>query len=592
MSLFRVLKKFGTILSKHQKFRVFELIILMIIGGFLEMASVSLVFPLMSAVTNADDTLNSKYIKFVCSLIGINDSKTMVLFLALFLALIYLLKNAFLLFEYNCQYRFVYNNMFFMKKQLLYSFVNRPYEFFLHSSTGELMRIINTDTTQTFALLTTVLNMLTETVVSLCLIVTTFVIAPLITLIMAGVLLILLTLIQLFIKPILTKAGNEYKSSLAGENKWLLQTLEGIKEIKTSREEEYFEDNYDKYGKVEINCARKNVLLQVVPRFLIEAVCMSSMLIAVGVLIYIGWNPKDLLPMLSAVAMAAVRLLPSVNRIAVAFSSISFQEPMLDSLLESLNSMNFNGKESFLNANKEDDALLAGEKSKKRISAIKDTISVNDVVYSYPNSKETVLNMASLKVEKGTSVGIVGDSGSGKTTLVDVMLGLLKPSRGEVSIDGIDIQDDASGWLGQIGYIPQTIFMIDDTIRENVIFGYPREGYSDELVWKALDEASLGDFVRSLPEGLDTKIGERGVRISGGQRQRIGIARALYREPDILFFDEATSALDNSTESAIMESINSLKGTKTMVIIAHRLTTIEACDHVYRVADGKIEKER
>lgn len=592
MSLFRVLKKFGAILSKHQKFRIFELIVLMIIGGFLEMASVSLIFPLMSAVTNADDTLNSKYVKSVCSLLGINDSKTMVLFLALFLAVIYLLKNAFLLFEYNCQYRFVYNNMFFMKKQLLYSFVNRPYEFFLHSSTGELVRIINTDTTQTFALMTTVLNMLTESIVSLCLIVTTFIIAPMITLIMAGVLFILLALIQLFIKPILTKAGNEYKSSLAGENKWLLQTLEGIKEIKTSREEKYFEDNYDKYGKVEINCARKNVLLQVVPRFLIEAVCMSSMLIAVGVLIYFGWDTKDLLPMLSAVAMAAVRLLPSVNRIAVAFSSISFQEPMLDSLLESFGNMYCIGKATFIDMDNRGEAWPINKESKEYVGKIADTILVDNVVYTYPNSKEAVLNMASLQVDKGTSVGIVGDSGSGKTTLVDIMLGLLNPSGGKVLIDGVDIRSDIAGWLSQIGYIPQTIFMIDGTIRENVIFGYPREKHSDELVWKALDEASLGDFVRSLPDGLDTKIGERGVRISGGQRQRIGIARALYREPDILFFDEATSALDNSTESAIMESINSLKGTKTMVIIAHRLTTIEVCDHVYRVRNGKIEKER
>ena len=201
------------------------------------------------------------------------------------------------------------------------------------------------------------------------------------------------------------------------------------------------------------------------------------------------------------------------------------------------------------------------------------------------------LQDASFTIEKGEICVIVGPSGAGKTTAVDILLGLLEPQKGMACSDNVDIKEGYGSWLSHLAYIPQMIYMLDDTIRANVAFGFTKEQIEDEQVWRALDEAQLGDFIRTLPEGLDTTIGERGVRLSGGQRQRIGIARALYTDPELLIFDEATSALDNETEAAIMESINSLHGKKTMIIIAHRLTTIKECDIVYRVENGKIRKE-
>jgi ABC-type multidrug transport system fused ATPase/permease subunit len=220
------------------------------------------------------------------------------------------------------------------------------------------------------------------------------------------------------------------------------------------------------------------------------------------------------------------------------------------------------------------------------------SITFEGITYSYPNSDVKILDKADFEIPIGSSIGIVGTTGAGKSTLVDILLGLLKPQAGVIKADGADIKDNYRSFLKNVGYIPQMIFMLDDTIRNNVAFGIPASEQSEERIWEALKEAALDDFVRGLPEGLDTGIGERGIRISGGQRQRIGIARALYADPEVLVLDEATSALDNETENLIMESINRFMGRKTLVIIAHRLQTIEKCDMVFRVGDGRIVRER
>ena len=261
-------------------------------------------------------------------------------------------------------------------------------------------------------------------------------------------------------------------------------------------------------------------------------------------------------------------------------NAVAYQEPALDKMIENLKAID--GWENG-----------AGEQNHRvEKLTLNNKCELRNITFAYPNAEQSVLVHADLVIPVGKSVGIVGTSGSGKTTAVDILLGLLHQQEGQVLSDGKDIRDNYEKWLSMIGYIPQMIYMLDDTIRANVAFGISRKETNDEQVWKALDEAQLKEFVQSLPDGLDTEIGERGVRLSGGQRQRIGIARALYTDPQLLIFDEATSALDNETEAAIMESINALHGKKTMVIIAHRLTTIEGCDLVYRVENEKIMLEK
>lgn len=493
------------------------------------------------------------------------------------LVVIFVLKTTYLTFEYSIQYRFVYNNRFMTQSRLLEAYLNRPYEYFLSAQSGEIIRIVQEDARNSFDMLSVILGFATEAVVAFSVIITIFVINPFMTVFVALSLILLMLLISKVISPLLRREGENYQKTYAAANKWLLQSISGIKEVKVTRTEDFFLKNFVKYGQRMVTSARWNSTLQNIPRNLIELVSVCSMMAVLGIMIAAGHAIDSLIPSLSAFVMAAVKLLPSANRILASVTQVTFYEPALDNMLKNLDvlsekTVSVSGGTEPLPLNKE--------------------ICFRGIDYTYPGGEKKIFDSTDLAIPVGSSVGIVGASGAGKTTAADILLGLLKPQAGQVLADGVDVTENMQGWLSHIGYIPQMIFMLDDTIRENVMFGHAKNKHTDEAVWMALEEAQLADFVRELPDGLDTAVGENGVRLSGGQRQRIGIARALFTNPDVLVFDEATSALDNETEEAIMQSINALHGKKTMIIIAHRLTTIEGCDAVYRAGDGKIVKER
>ena len=586
MTIPRVLKKFRQILSRHQKIRIIELTILMVIGGFMETLSVTLILPFIKAIMDPETVMANHYVQLVCRLCGIESYRTFLVLLAMVMALLYIFKNVFLLFQLMIQNRFVYNNMFFTQQRLLRSFLLRPYEYFLEVKSGEILRVIGDDTKQGFEVLMYVLSLFSELVVSLALMITVFIIAPDIMLGLSVLLAVMVALIQSGLRPVLSKAGLTHQRTYANMQQWILQAIQGIKEVKLKRCEEYFEKNFEKEGANFVKSAYLSMTLGVIPRFMIEAVAMGVFFGVVAYMIYRGRALETLIPVLSGVAMAAVRLLPAVNRISGAMAAITYGEPAVDKLLENLRAVQEYEAAHLL------DSIEEKEAGNGIIRELCHGIDFSDISYRYPNGVSDVLSNAEMRIQKGVSVGIVGVSGAGKTTAVDVLLGLLRPHAGKVLVDGTDIQMDINGWLSNIGYIPQSIFMLDASIRDNVAFGVETDVIDDALVWDALEEAALSEFVKSLPEGLDTQIGERGVRLSGGQKQRIGIARALYSNPPVLVFDEATSALDNETEAVIMDSINHLHGTKTMIIIAHRLTTIAECDMVYRVESGKIVQER
>ena len=580
MSIIRIIKKFHSILSRRQKNHILVLSICMVIGGFLEMLSVSLILPFMNMVMNPAETMEKPLAKMICEIFDIQTDRLFLITMAVFLAMIYILKNAFLIFQNYLQNRFISNNLFSTQALLLHQYIYRPYDFFIKVNSGEILRVITRNTVDTFMLLSALITFFSELVVMMALFITILTISPVLTLSITIILLLVMLIILYIIRPVLTKAGQDNQVAESKMNQWILQAIQGIKEMKVTRKQAFFESNFQKNGKIAAIAYRKNTVLSNVPRYIIEAVCMGTLFLALAIMMYCGERLDTMIPMVAALAMAAVRMLPSVNRISGALSTMAYMEPMLDKMTENLIGVY------------DDEPETEGNRRQGKIRSFTNRIGFSNVSYHYPGSKELVLKDASIQIEKGSSIGLIGASGAGKTTVLDILLGLLKLEEGKVLLDGVDIQSDINGWLEKIGYIPQSIFILDASIRSNVAFGREKGEIDDDKVWEVLEKASLSDFVRSLPGGLDTELGERGTRLSGGQRQRIGIARALYDDPEILFFDEATSALDVETEAEIMKSIDLLHGTKTMVIIAHRLSTVANCDKIFRVENGTITEEK
>ncbi len=580
--MLRIIKKFGILLNKQQKKKVYVIVFLMLIGAILETLSVSMIAPLLTALMQKDAFDPGTTIGDICSMLGITSPNTFILLVIGVLIVLYIAKDAFLYFEYYVQTRFICNTRVTIQYRLMDVYLHRPYEFFLNINSGEIMRVIRGDTSSTFSLLTVIMSFFTEAVVAAALIITIIVIDPVMAGMVAVLLLAVMLIIYKIIKPVLRVAGVEFQRNNSKANQWLLQSVAGVKEMKVANKEEFFIDEYTKYAENAVMEEKKSIVLGNAPRLVIEAVVVCGMLGYMGFMIVNGSDITDMLPQISAFAFAAVRLLPSANRMSSAMNAVAYQEPMLDKTIENIKTADVYEKED----------RLAMEEKKKQQGAKTVTLekecALSDISFSYPNTEAQVLDCAGMRIPVGKSVGIVGTSGAGKTTAVDILLGLLKPQAGRILSDGTDIHEDYAGWLSHLSYIPQMIYMLDDTIRANVAFGFHKSEVDDERVWKALEEAQLKEFVEGLPDGINTTIGERGIRLSGGQRQRIGIARALYTDPELLIFDEATSALDNETEAAIMESVNSLHGKKTMIIIAHRLTTIKECDIIYRVENGKI----
>ena len=580
-----VLKKFNKLLNSKQKSRLAILGIITVIGAFLEVIGVSLMLPLITAIMQPDIIKNNKYISYICSILDLHSHRTFVIVCIIAIILVFIFKDLFLIMQYYIQARFVFNNQFATQQKMLKGYLNRPYEFFLNAESGEILRVIQSDVPTTYSLLTTILSMFTELIVSIAISVTIFIIDPVMTMFVISMMILVVLIISKIVKPILRRKGEEKQLTGSLTYKWLIQSITGIKEIKVGTKEAFFEDSFNLNGKKYINAEKWSTVFSNIPRLMIEMVSVCSTLAFIAFMIYKGKDIETLVPTLGAFVMAAMKLMPSANRILGTINQIAFQEPSLNKLLLDI--------ELF----EEDEVKYASHRNNK-INSTESKLSFNNkielkkITYRYQGSEKLILDNADMVIPIGKSIGIVGVSGAGKTTAVDILLGILLAQKGEVVTDGINVKKNYSDWLSHIGYIPQNIFMLDDDIKSNVAFGLSREEQNEEMVWKALREAQLEEFVKELKDGINTKIGERGMRLSGGQKQRIGIARALYLNPEILVFDEATSALDNETESAIMSSINSLHGKKTMIIIAHRLQTIKDCDIVYRVENGKIFEEQ
>lgn len=579
--MLRDIKKLRLLMDKKQKRQMAVLVLMMIVAGFLETVSISLVIPVVSAVIQPDVLEKNALIRSVCGTLHIDGRLQFTVLSMAALIVVFVAKDAFLFWEYKQIYHFVYTNQFQTAERLLRSYVNRDYEYFLNAETSVIQRSITADINNMYALILALLQMASELIVFAFLGVTLLVTDAGMAVTLCVLLVVTLVVIKNIIKPIMNRTGKANQDYGAAMYEWITQTVTGIKEVKVNAKEQYFIGEYLKQGRGYIRAMETYSMFSNTPKLLIEAVCMTGIIGYMLVLVVSGRDVAGMVPTISAFAVAAMRLMPSASRINNQMTQISFCEPFFlnvsDNLLDDIS------------ADRIDLSYAVEAKSKLPVTK---EICLKGVTYKYPNTEKYIFDHADLTIPVGAAVGIVGGSGAGKTTIVDIILGLLRLEEGTIEADGVPVDEHPREWLKNIGYIPQMIALLNADIRKNVAYGIPEERIDEEKLRHALSEAQLTEFVASLPDGDKTGIGERGIRISGGQRQRIGIARALYEDPEVLILDEATSALDNDTEAAIMESINRLHGKKTLLIIAHRLQTIEKCDMVFRVEDGKIVRQR
>lgn len=575
-----MIKKMRCILDRRQKMQICFLGMLIFVGGLLETVSVSGLLPVVWVIIDPAKAQENKYVRLLMEVLHTDSIEGFIVPLLAAMILLYTLKNAFLLLLANEQNKFIAHNRNKLISQVLREFLNRPYEFYLDADIPTVFRLTDSDIPNVFNILMAMISLVSEAVVFALLCVVMVATDWKLLVFLVVVFGCLSVLILKVMKPRLSRLGEKNLAIQSRIAKWRIQAIYGIKDVKVLHREAFFADNYESSGKIGAGYSKRYAVMNNTPRLLIETIFIASILGYIILYILAGNDASALVPILTAFGVAAIRMMPSVNRINTYMTDISYFRPCLDYVYEN---MNIN------EISKKNNQTLKPVDATKTM-ALRDRIELRDIVYAYPNTDKLIFDHADMVIPCGKSVGIMGPSGAGKSTIVDILLGLLKVRTGSILCDGVDIFDNYPAWLSRIGYIPQSIYLVDEPIRNNIAFGIADSEIDDARIWDALEEAQLAAFIRGLPEGLDTAIGDRGVRLSGGQRQRLGIARALYHNPEILVFDEATSALDNETEAAVMDAINSFHGRKTMIIIAHRLNTIEKCDMIYKVDAGKITR--
>lgn len=494
---------------------------------------------------------------------------------------VYLFKNLFNAAAYYARNAFVFNNQRNIGIQLMKAYMQEPYSFFLEKNSAVLMRGVGADVNGFFNLVMQCLIMLSG-----CLMMFTFGLYILVTdfVLSLCLIMVMVAFVGIFVRWNKARAYSYGKQSQEAQGKmtqWLQQAFGGAKKIKILKREQYFVDNYAAYYGTFIKVQKIFSFINQIPHLVLECFCVVVILLIITIRLQAGVDVNTFVPQLAVFAMALFRLFPRISMINGCLNQIIFNYPYMDNVYHDM---------KICEGHKYRRAQIAELGKKEKELTFQDKIVMENIHYAYPNTEREVLSGVSLTIHKGEAVAFVGPSGAGKTTHADVFLGIMQLQEGKILCDGKDIDYHIEEWSDMLGYIPQFIFLSDDTIRNNVAFGLDVDDSVDDKVWEALEQAQLKEFVEGLPKGLDTRIGERDARLSGGQRQRIGIARALYNNPDILVLDEATSALDNETEKAVMESIEHLLGHKTMIIIAHRITTVRNCDTIYRVDEGDIAR--
>lgn len=573
----RMYKQLIAILNQKQRRQAILVAIMAIFSALLETMGVSVVLPFILAMLQPEQLMDNRYIKPVLEVLNITEVVSVLTFTAILIVVVYIAKNAFILLFNFIQLNFRNRLERDLSILMLKSYIYKPYKFFLDINSAEIMRGITGDISGVATTVDSFCSLFNEGLTCILLGVLLVAINPM----MAFCLLLLAAFTALIMVVGLRKknaeCGEKTREAFAKRYQHAYQAVNGIKEIHVMKRQNNFLRYFKDASEVACNYNTQYLWISKLPSRVIETIFISGLIVLVLLSMKSVNDLSVLVAQFGAIAVAAVRILPSISNIANAMNSLVYQRPALESAYENITNL----KHPY------GDSLEVENVNGTGKTEFQEKISVNGISWKYSEELPNILDNLNLEICPGEAIGLVGESGAGKTTLADILLGLFQPQTGDITVDGKSIFNIDTNWHKLIGYVPQSVFLIDDTVRNNILFGVDEQDIDENRIWRAVEQAQLKEFVENLPQGLDTVLGERGIKISGGQRQRIAIARALYYNPDILVLDEATSALDNDTEGAIMESINTLQGEKTLIIVAHRLTTINKCDKIYEIKNGQ-----
>jgi len=571
---FEMFGKVFYLLDRRERWQLVALTALTLVGAMLELLGIGLILPFISLLDNPETILESSFIDRVRGFAEPPSPRQILLWMGAGLIGIYWLKNLYLAANIIVTQKFISGIQVRLSYQLLKTYLYSSYTFHLQHNAAQLLRNVTTETAGLCnGCLVPLLQLITD--LSVVTLVAIFLILrePVVSLVAVIVMGTAGLLFYRAFRGVMERAGKIRQSHQGKLYQQVNQALGGIKETKILGKEAFFLERFARHCIPIINAQKFQQSFGQFTRLYGETAAVTALMLGVAVSIVRGNAMDSILPALALFAVAAFRLLPSMNRILVALNRIRFNIHTLNLISNEFKNQEY--APATANENKDRDLVWNRE------------IILDNISFQYPGACGIALKRVYIEIPWGTSVGLIGTSGAGKTTLVDVLLGLLTPTEGRILVDGVDIQNNIRSWQNQIGYIPQSIYLCDDTLRRNIALGVPDSEINEEAVWSAIRSAQLEQLVASLPEGLDTVVGERGVRLSGGQRQRIGIARALYPNPQLLVMDEATAALDNQTEASVMEAIANLSGEKTLIVIAHRLNTVRNCDRIYLLEAGR-----
>ncbi len=583
-TFFVMFKQLMFVLQKRHRYQSVFLLAGVFVCAMLETLGVSAVIPFVLVMFSPDDMFENKYIQFISNLLNIRTGHQLLIATALLIIVVYFAKNlTLLIFQYFLG-KFHNEIEKDLSTKQYRMFMLRPYSYYLNVNTAEVIRGLNSDIAQVTATLDTFIGLISELLTVFMIGMFIVMMDPVIAFGLIGIAIAIALIFVYGFKKKTAEFAKKCREIFYRKSKVVLESISGYKEICISQKKDFFVEEYNNINEEACKLNTAYLLIMRIPSRTIETVFVACLLGLVCLRIEAFDDNSRFVSLLGAIGIAAIRILPSISNISGCINGLIYNRPSMESAYNNIAQV------------REDEKLYEKRQeiraSSKEHKKFKDKISLRDISFRYDNTEIDILKDVSMDVYEGDSIGIVGESGAGKSTLLDVLLGLLRPQKGKILMDGENIEDIPFDWAENVGYVPQTVYLMDDTIRHNIAFGIKDEDIKDEKVWECLREAQMEGFIRELPEGLNTTVGERGVRFSGGQRQRLAIARALYHDPKILVLDEATSALDNETEKEVMMAIDSFRGKLTIIIVAHRLTTIENCDYIYEVIDGHLVKRR